>query len=154
MRRLPASLISLAFVCACIWPVFRAPPRDSFPLSDYPMFSSVRGRAWIHVVVAVDENGNQRSVPPRLVANAEVMQAAQTIAKAVRRGDPARQRLCREVADRLARELRWREYERVELLSRKFAPMQYFVDGPDPIEERRQAVCRIDRIDRAPVDRS
>ncbi|NLY92978.1 MAG: hypothetical protein GXY23_03015 [Myxococcales bacterium] len=145
LRRAPWIVFGLAVIGAMIAPVFREPPRDSFPLSDYPMFSTVRGPAYIDVVVGFDAEGTLHRIPPRLVANAEVMQAAQTVALAVRSG---RARvLCEEVAARVAADPSRASIVRLEVQSRYFDPRTYFAgDGPaEPLRLLRRGRCEVPR---------
>lgn len=143
MRRVPAVLVSLFVVAAILAPALRDPPRDSFPLSTYPMFSSVRGPSWVHVVVGFDAEGREHRVDPSVVANAEVMQAARTIALAVRRFRS--RQLCLEVAGRVAGERALAGVERLEVQSRRFDPRTYFESGGVPERTIRRARCEVPR---------
>jgi hypothetical protein len=141
--RAPALVLSALVVAATLWPALREPPRDSFPLSSYPMFSAVRGKAWIHVVVGFDAAGNEYKIPPRYVANFEVMQAAETIRRAVRRrGAP---QLCEEIAARVAGARRLEQVVRLEVQSRRFDAHTYFVSprGRVPLKQVRRARCPV-----------
>lgn len=142
-RRWPAALFSVALLALTLAPLARE--GDSFPLSSYPMFSSVRTKPWISIVVARDAQGEQRPIPPRLVANAEVMQAAQTIGNAVRRKQAGQ--LCERVAARIAAEPAWADAVHVEVQSRQFDPFTYFTseDGRTPLQVRRRARCEVPR---------
>ncbi len=140
-RRWPAALFSVVMVGLTLAPAVRE--RDSFPLSNYPMFSTVRTRPWISVVVGRDAQGNQWPIPPRLVANAEVMQAAQTISNAVKRGRA--QALCERMAARIADEPDWQGVVEVEVQSRQFDPRTYFTSptGRVPTKVRTRARCPV-----------
>ena len=140
-----ALLVSLAFVAAALWPALRDPPRDSFPLSTYPMFSTHRKTSWIHVIVGFDEAGGQRRIPPTLVANLEVMQAAETIRQAIRRRRA--DDLCREVAVRVAEDPDFSELTRLEVQSRRFDPLTYFASeaGRIPQAIKLRAGCAVPR---------
>lgn len=139
--RASALLISALFIVATVWPALRDPPRDSFPLSTYPMFSSLRERPWIDVIVGFDAAGNQHRIGPGLVANAEVMQAAQTIRKAIRRKQA--RSLCEQVAARVANSSDHVEVIRLEVQSRQFDPRSYFVSDRQPLKLRRRASCEV-----------
>jgi hypothetical protein len=145
LARTSALMISALLIAATVWPALRDPPRDSFPLSTYPMFSSVRERPWIDVVVGFDADGNQHRIGPELVANAEVMQAAQTISKAIKRKH-ARQ-LCEQIAARVSDSLAHLDVVRLEIQSRQFDPRAYFVSetGKVPLRVRRRASCEVVR---------
>lgn len=140
-RRWPAALLSAAVIALTLAPGFGE--QDSFPLSNYPMFSSNRAQPWISVVVGIDAQGEQRPIPPRLVANAEVMQAAQTIANAVKRRQA--KPLCERVAARIAQEPDWQTAVAVEVQSRQFDPRTYFLsaEGREPLRVRKRARCPV-----------
>ena len=91
-----ALLVSLVLIALTLWPALREQPYDSFPLSTFPMFSTVRKTSYIHVIVGFDAQGEERKIPPQLVANFEVMQAAQTVRRAIR--SKRAKQLCEEVA--------------------------------------------------------
>jgi hypothetical protein len=143
--RAPALIVSALFVAATLWPLAWDPARDSFPLSPYPMFSSVRERPWIDVVVGFDADGDERRIGPKLIANAEVMQAAQTVSQAIRRKQAAS--LCEQVATRVSQHSSYSEVVRLEIQSRQFDPRTYFVDdaGKVPLRLRRRARCEVQR---------
>ena len=143
--RAPALVVSALFVAATLWPLAWDPDGDSFPLSPYPMFSSVRERPWIHVVVGFDADGNERRIGPKLIANAEVMQAAQTVSQAIRRKQAGS--LCEQVAARVSQNSDHAELVRLEIQSRQFDPRSYFVDdaGKVPLRLRRRARCEVQR---------
>jgi hypothetical protein len=140
-RRWPAALFSVAVIGLTLAPGVTR--RDSFPLSNYPMFSTAQPHPWIAVVVARDAEGNQAPIPPRFVANAEVMQAAQTIALAVKRGQA--KSLCERVAARIANEPDWQWAVEVQVQSRQFDPLTYFTTagGREPLRVRRRARCKL-----------
>lgn len=143
--RLPALVFSAVVIAATIWPALRDPPRDSFPLSTYPMFSSVRDKPSVHVIVGFTAAGNERRIPPKLIANAEVMQAAQTISKAIRRKQA--KQLCARVAGRVAEDPEYADLVRLEVQSRRFDPRTYFTSesGRTPLRQRRRASCEVPR---------
>lgn len=140
-RRWPALLFSAALIGLTLAPGFTG--EDSFPLSNYPMFSSATPHPWVAVVVARDAQGNQWPIPPGLVANAEVMQAAQTIANAVKRGQA--KLLCERVAARIADEPDWHSAVEVQVQSRQFDSKTYFSspEGREPLRVRRRARCKV-----------
>jgi hypothetical protein len=102
--RVAAYVGAVAVLAAMLGPPLRSPPRDSYPLSTYPMFSSDRGRiSSVATVVALDRGGAVHRLDPHLVSGAdEVMLAVQTAANAVRRGPEASLALCQDVADRVS----------------------------------------------------
>jgi hypothetical protein len=142
-RRIPALIVSALVIAATLWPVLWEPTRDSFPLSSYPMFSSVRNKAWVDVVVGFEADGRERRIGPRMLGSIEVMQAAQTVNQAIRRKQG--KRLCEQVADRVARTPEYADVVRLELQSRQFDPRSYFTSeaGKRPLRLRRRARCEV-----------
>lgn len=144
-----ALCVSLGVIAATAWPLSLDPSdsdSDSFPLSTYPMFSSVRKTAWMHVVVGYDAAGVEHKIPPPFVANTEVMQASETIRIAIRKRRA--KQLCAHVGERLADlddDHALAEVVRVEVQSRRFNPKTYFVepDGAAPLKLRRRATCMV-----------
>lgn len=144
-----ALLVSVVFIALSLWPALRDPPEDSFPLSTYPMFSTVRKTTWLHVVVGYDAAGEEYKIPPPLVANFEVMQAAQTIRKAIRR--KRAKQLCEEVAAKVAGRPGYTEVVRLEVQSRLLDPRSYFTPGGEvPKKIKRRARCELVRKGTAP----
>jgi hypothetical protein len=136
-------IFSVVVIAATLSPVLRRPTQDSFPLSTYPMFAGVRKTAWLDVIVGFDAAGNEQKIPPRLVANAEVMQASETIYLAVRRRRAPQ--LCHEVAARVASDPAFAHVVRLEVQRRKFDPLTYFTSPPDErlLGLRRRARCEV-----------
>ncbi len=133
----------MGLVLLSAWPALRDPPVDSYPLSTYPMFSRPRGQPLLHQVVAVDRTGEERVLPPRLVANAETLQASAALRQAVATGQLAR--LCREIATRVASDPEFPGAKRLDVRAVRYNPISYFVDGPLPIESKRLHRCRVTR---------
>jgi hypothetical protein len=143
--RVPPLIFSVLVIAATLSPALREPPRDSFPLSTYPMFSSVPKRAWLDVIVGFDAAGNLQRIPPPLVGNPEVMQAAETIRLAVRHKRAPQ--LCAEVAARVAADPNFDHVVRLEVQRRKFDPLTYFTTSPSErlLDLRRRASCEVTR---------
>src|SRR5688500_13501502 len=92
-------LFGAVLVIAVLPPLVRS--GDDFPISTYPMFSGTREReATITHAIGVDADGSRAVLPPRVVTNDEVVQAFETLRKAVRDGGGASAELCRYVASR------------------------------------------------------
>lgn len=100
-----ASGLSLLAVGAVLWPVlqnWRSAPRDSFPLSYYPMFSARRPRrVKVLHVVGLDAQGRRHSIPYRYYGSGGLNQVRRQLRHILRAGRG--EALCREVAARLAR---------------------------------------------------
>ena len=124
-------------------PGFGDPRWDSYPLSTYPMFARPRGRPTLHFAEAVDARGKRLRVPPELVANQEVMQAAATVKRAVQAGPAAMETLCQRIA------ARWLQAEHggareIALVSATFDPVGYFTRGPEPESRTVHHTCPVE----------
>jgi hypothetical protein len=129
-------------VVLLVLPVLGIPSRDSFPLSDYPMFSTRRGRTVdVAHVLAVAGDGSTSVVPPARLGTDEVLTARAVIARAA--ADPeAALRLCEHVAASFVD-----DQEVVGLVVRvdRFDVLDYFTDDRGPIESREVGACPISR---------
>ena len=145
MERLHAYLLSAVMLGATAYPAFLDPTEDGFPLSTYPMFSKDRGAVVPIASASAVGGGGRVAVAPRHVANAEVMQALQTIAKAVRHGKRASRKLCGEIAGRIAEaevdELASPTH--VEIATEKHASIAFLAGERTPRGRRVHARCAI-----------
>lgn len=139
---LAVTIVALAVVA---WPLTRDPIRgDGFPLSTYPMFAVKRtgARLSLEYLVATGPGDRRRHVPPRLIANAEVMQAIVTVHAAVARGDS--KGLCARVAARVARDRGFDGLDTLLVVTGQHAAVDYLVRGVHGTE-RTLATCPIVR---------
>lgn len=147
-ERIRAYLVSAAVLLAVLWPLTWRPPRDSFPLSSYPMFARNRRSATLSAVYAVaDERGGGRTyVPPELIANREVLQARAVLDRAARGGRKGAMTLCREVSRRIAERGTGRLAEAVEvrIIRGRHDAVAYFETG-ELGTERVLARCPVER---------
>ena len=104
--RLYGYLVAFAVVTAVSVPFTWPSNRDSFPLSNYPMFSRPRPKPTVTIqyAVGVEPGGARHHLAPEMVANDEVLQARAVLARAVRSGRAAADELCRRIAGRVAGE--------------------------------------------------
>jgi hypothetical protein len=102
--RASAVLITAVTLTCVLLPLSWPQSRDSFPLSNYPMFARGRRSATLHATYAVayDAAGGRHWVPPPLVANREVLQARALLDRAARGGRDTIAALCRSIAGRVA----------------------------------------------------
>ncbi|MEE9385868.1 MAG: hypothetical protein V3V08_20855 [Nannocystaceae bacterium] len=132
---------------AILWPLSWDRRRDSFPLSPYPMFTWNRTHATVHAAVGSPHDAYRKAhrLEPRFIANDEVMLAAATVRRAIRRRGDAPRVLCEEIARRVAvsgslEHLRW-----IALVSDTFNPLDYIERGSQASRRRVSARCRIPR---------
>jgi hypothetical protein len=102
MPKWGAVVVSIVTAFLVVQPAFRDPPRDSFPLSNYPMFAQELGTVnSANTVVGLTAAGDERQLSPRLIASTdEVIQAEGFVYSQLASGTAAG--LCRDVAERVA----------------------------------------------------
>lgn len=144
-QRLLAYGWGMGLVLLSAWPAFRTPALDSYPLSTYPMFSERRDRPWLQRMVALDRAGVARPLPPRLIANAETLQAAAAIRRAVAGGKGAMRALCSEVIARISSEPEFQRVRELRIQAVQYDPIEYFEALRAPIAERTLHSCRVRR---------
>lgn len=123
-----AAAISTAVLAPMI-NLWREKPRDSFPLSHYPMFSARRGT---HVEVAylrgVLADGGHVMLDSKLIARGGMNQERKQIARAARRDRG--QRLAEKAARTLARRDSHLDVVATEIVVGQFLLANYFEPGP------------------------
>ena len=150
MERAYALAVSAVLLSLVISPALRDPPRDSFPLSDYPMFSRGRPDPGIRLTHAlgVTPEGDRVPLSPLVASgNREVLQAMMSIHQGTHRsGARGRADFCDEIAGRVAEagdELS--EITHVELATSEFDAVAYFDVGPEPVHRRVHHRCEVPR---------
>ncbi len=148
MYRTYVYAVSAALVALTLWPAFRDPPADSFPFSDYPMFSHGRPDALMTLsqAVGVGPDGRRTPLPPIVSAdNREVLQSMMIIENAVRGGPERARTFCDEVARRVAAsdDPALRRVTRVEIATSRWDAVRYFAESPEPIERHVHATCEV-----------
>jgi len=80
------ALVSVFALAAMLGPALRRTPHDSFPLSTYPMFSSlIEPVATVQLAVGLDSDRNDITLSPELIAGTdEVIVAGSTLRQAKR----------------------------------------------------------------------
>ncbi|MEE9149571.1 MAG: hypothetical protein V3U27_19495 [Candidatus Tectomicrobia bacterium] len=149
LRRLYAYAVGGLVIGALLWPVSGLQKRDSFPLSTYPMFTRRRQRVVIYAVLGLgksqDDVERVEAIPPRFIANNEVMQAVVTVRRAVRKGRAARRHFCQRVATAVAKAPDFSHVEALEIVRDIYDPLRYFAADGERIERQRLERCRIVR---------
>lgn len=142
-RRLVVAVWSVGLILALFWPIARNPPRDGFPLSNYPMFSHPKEHHNAHIVhvVGYSREGRHRPVPPDLLGSEEIMQAYQTVQVAIRRGH-ARD-LCRRTAARVASDPGHADLEHLEVRTDVYDAVDYFAGDKKPRGTQIHARCSV-----------
>lgn len=145
-ERARAVIVAGVAVLAVMSPLGRTRRHDdSFPLSNYPMFThDPTDATGIERAIGVTSDGDTMRLSPELSGGTvEVIHAAQTLTSAVRRG--AAGELCVEIADRVAvAELT--DVVEVVVVTERFSIVAGLrADDPQPIERIEHARCEVPR---------
>lgn len=143
---LAAYLFSAAFLAAVAWPAFRDPPRDSFPLSNYPMFSRARPdpRITLTNVTAVRDDGTRVPLTPgQATGNDEVLQAMVLIRRAALAPPDRRQAFCERAARRLVDGGDADGVVALEIATARHDGLAYFRPGYTPLARRLHHRCEV-----------
>ena len=127
------------------WPVLAE--RDSYPVSNLPMFASPRTRTEpVVTAVAVAGEGADRRVwrlgPRRLAGTDEVIAAGATLRRAVRAGSAGR--LCDEIAARVAVSGP-RDATGIEVITERYDAVAWFEGDRTPVERVVHHRCDVPR---------
>lgn len=144
--RLYAYLVSAAVLAAVAYPITWPLSRDSFPLSNYPMFSRPlpEPTVTIQYALGLEPDGKRHHLSPELVANGEVLQARAVLARAVRQGREATQELCRLAASRVARAGgEWAAVTQVEIVTGTHDAVAYLTGENTRGKERVHGRCPV-----------
>jgi hypothetical protein len=131
--RAHAYLASVLLLGAVLHPALLDPGADSFPLSTYPMFGRERPRrVEVMSALALSGSDSELAVPPSYIANAEAMQALQTLRKSVQAGRRSARKLCERIARELAAqdEPRFADTREIALVTTRVDALR-FLRGPE-----------------------
>jgi hypothetical protein len=128
---------AIALVALVAAPLAVGTAYDSFPLSTYPMFAGDRARvASVATVVGVGPDGVERLSSQEIGGTDEPMLAAETVARAVARGQA--DALCAEVARRVRA---GHGADRLEVVTERYDTLAWFDGGHEPLERTVHASC-------------
>jgi len=129
-----------------VTPAFRDPPRDSFPFSDFPMFSRGRPDPMLTLthVLGVHATGEREALSPSISSgNGEVLQSMLIIHQGITGGDAAG--FCREIASRVARAGSLADIHEIEIATSVFDCVAYFEGDTSPRSRRVHQTCEVPR---------
>lgn len=146
-KRLAGGL-TLLTVAALLRPIrenWRASPKDSFPLSHYPMFSFKRAeRARVSYLVGVDARGGRRPLPYLCAGEGGLNQVRRQINRAVREGWA--DGLCEAVAaSPTLRLAAFADVVEVRIVTGEYRLTDYFGGNTAPLAERVHAARPVRR---------
>lgn len=143
-------MAALALVVAVAWPMWRSPWIDSFPLSNYPMFSQPRSaESTVDLAVGVDAEGRQVRLDPAAIGGSDqIIQAARALGDSVRSGTT--DALCGEIASRVSG--RWPEVVSIQIATETHDVVGWFgadadpqTGQPKPVRRQVHTTCPVDR---------
>jgi len=138
-----ARIVTLLTVGVVLSPIAenrRTPPKDSFPLSYYPMFSLKRAKRWrVTYLVGIDARGERRLLPYTCAGCGGLNQVRRQINRAVREGEA--DAVCRRVAASAAlrRGGRFADLVEVRLVTGEYRLADYFGGKIEPRREHVRA---------------
>ena len=142
-NRLTATIVSVVLVVAVLEPLRRPPWDDSFPLSPYAMFAFKRPTSLtMEYAIGITAAGERRTLTPRLVGSAEVLQALTVLQQAKSRGELPL--LCLQIAARVADSDRYEDVTEIQIVSGTHDAVDYLVRhvaGPETV----RTTCRVPR---------
>ena len=139
-----AYLVGAIMVVFVAWPFTWAAHRDSFPLSNYPMFSFPRHRveALSSVVVQMPSGEIVRLSSQTISGGSETTLASVTVINAINRGDTGTEELCHDVAQRLEGNASVAGGE-VLVVTERWDVVEYLQGGRVPEERTVHARCAV-----------
>jgi hypothetical protein len=139
LTRIAPYAVSVVSLLAVAAPILTSTRTDSFPLSNYPMFS---GRATpetsIPHAIAIDADGGRSVLPPSAVFNDEIVQAWETLRQAIAAGPEATIDLCDQIATRAPEDA-----VTVEIVTDRFDAIRYFEGDKTPLQSTVHATCEV-----------
>ena len=139
-----AYAVGVVFTGLVLFPVFLDSSRDSYPLSNYPMFSHrIDPVNDVSAVIGRGSDGNRQLLSPQLIGNSdEVMIVLRTVNNAIRAGGGATATLCNAVAGRV-----WAEGHtsivRIEVVTERYDTIAWFSGDKEPIATTVHATCEV-----------
>ena len=122
--------MSLALLGATLWPIVRDPREDSFPLSTYPMFAWKRATQQTYrYALGETSTGQRRTLSPRVVGTAEVLQAMRVLERSIGSGRGQALKLCEQIAARVAHDAEFADIVAIRMVSGTHDAIDYLVRG-------------------------
>src|SRR5262245_21420398 len=147
--KLRATYLSLAMVGAVLWPLHQNwsdKPRDNFPLSYYPMFSTKRqATETFYYMLGRDAEGGRYLIPYTFAVPGGLNSVRRRIRRIVEEGRATD--LGRSVAKRVSRKdaLPWSKIVTVAVVRGRYVVDDYFHGRKDPVSEQVKASCTVER---------
>ncbi len=140
------SILMLGAVLRPIIEYWRKKPRDSFPLSPYPMFSAKRTHsAKVTYVLGFDAEGTRHLLPYLYVGTGGLNQVRRQLRRNVSRSKA--ETVCQAVAAKIARRSSgpYRDLVTVQIVTGAYRLDDYFKGITSPVSEQVHASCDVKR---------
>jgi hypothetical protein len=147
--KLFAAYASLALIGAVLWPLhenWRTTPRDDFPLSYYPMFSTKRDAIeTFYYMIGHDKKGERITIPYRFAGPGGLNSTRRQIRKLTQDGHAAE--LAQSVARRLARNdsSRWEDIVSVSIMRGRYSVADWYHGKKQPVAEQLKGFAVVER---------
>jgi hypothetical protein len=144
-----AALASVAMIGAVLWPIqenWRKDPRDSFPLSHYPMFSAKRKPIeTFNYLVGHDEQGKRYLVQHSFASEGGLNSVRRQINRMVKkkRADDVAKKVAKRLAERESG--KWSKIVDVSVVTGRYHVDDYFHGRKEPVSEKIRASCAVER---------
>ena len=146
--RVHAYATSALLLGATLYPAFLPPHDDGFPLSTYPMFATEKPeRVAVMSALVQGDGGWSRALSPGYIANAEAMQALQTLKKSVAAGRRSARALCEQIALRVAQraEPELAGARHVAIVTQEHEAIAYLRGDAEPLSRTVHVRCAVPR---------
>lgn len=148
MSRWHAYLVSAALILTVAWPITWEAGEDSFPASNYPMFSRPLPTARVKVTYALglEPDGTRHLISPSYIANDEVLLAKVLLRKAMK-SKKTRRKLCAEIAGRVAAQTDGplSRVSEIQIVTGTHDAVEYMTGRDTVGRERRRVRCEVKR---------
>jgi hypothetical protein len=144
--KLHAYATSALLLGATLYPALLPPRDDGFPLSTYPMFGTEKPkRVAVMSALAQGDGGFEHALSPSYIANAEAMQALQTLKKSVAAGKRSARALCERIAARVAerREPELARTREVAIVTQEHDAIAYLSGAEQALSRKVHVRCKV-----------
>jgi len=149
-RKRWAAYFSLVLIAAVLWPIqqnWREDPRDSFPLSYYPMFTNKRDPVeTFYYMIGQDAMGKRHHIRYKDIGDGGGNQVRRQLRRIMNEGHAPE--LAKDVAARMANKdgKPWSELVSVAVIKGKYGLDPWFVQGhKEPVSEKIYGFAKVER---------
>jgi hypothetical protein len=138
---LALTVLVLAVVLGPVWYNWAQKPKDSFPLSYYPMFSHVRnGKANMTYLVGVDKDNRRSYLSYKMAGTGGMNQVRKVIRK---RAETQPAELCYQVAQKVAKTPEYANIASIKIVKSEFELATFFMGNDTPSNTEVLCTCDV-----------